>query len=125
MSKKLGWALGLAILLTGCGGGQQPVADAIEVQPHTIDLETATPEPMSTDDIYIATLDVAGIYYSTEEAAIAAGHAICNGFDAGLSLVQVGLTAVREGGYTVDEAGTIIGVAVGAYCPEHEGVFEG
>lgn len=70
---------------------------------------------------YIATLDSEHIYYSSEDAAIGLGRAICQGLDAGMSptaIVATGLEATH-GLYSPYEIGYITGASVGAFCPEY------
>src|SRR5258708_6626920 len=68
---------------------------------------------------YITTLDHFGIQYSTEDAAIETGYAICNGFRQGLTVddvISIGVKAT--GGYfTETDVAHIAGAASGALCP--------
>ncbi len=50
---------------------------------------------------------------------VTTGVAICQGFDAGLTLQMVGGIAMSNG-FSPAEAGAIMGAAVGAFCPQHE-----
>ena len=83
----------------------------------------ATPEPTPAldwdDQAYILTLDAGGIQYSSPEAAITAGHAICDSLDAGLDFDAITDAAMQGGGYSAYDAGYIYGAATAVYCPEH------
>lgn len=97
-----------------------------------ITTETATapaPEPPPERDLveraYLDVLDSEGVYYSSPEAAITAGHAVCGYLDeiapivgTDRALIEAGLVAVDKG-YSEWHAGTIVGAAVGSWCPEH------
>lgn len=73
------------------------------------------------DYAYLRTLDVFDVHYSNQPAVIELGHSVCDGFDAGLGLVDVGVAIVSgaQGLWTVADAGHIIGAAIGSYCIEH------
>lgn len=76
---------------------------------------------------YIRALDHEGIYYSSEDAAIATGYSICRAFAAGATFERVIITGVSAAGGTYDagEVGYITGVAVGAFCPQYAYVITG
>lgn len=85
----------------------------------------AAPAAATTDDdVYIATIDTFGINYESEEAAIMVGKAVCQGFDNDMTVLKVGKIIVSETGISTSDAGTIMGAAVAAYCPEYKDVFE-
>lgn len=118
-------ALTAAVLpLTACGGAEDTerhglvgddaaIAESVESAP-------APPPAMPSDEeLYVATLDLQDIYYSSESAAVGAGRAACRSLDAGMSFYQVGLSAVGAG-YSPEDAGYIVGAAISAFCPEHE-----
>lgn len=88
-------------------------------------LATVAPAHADADTVnelaYISTLDEQGIYYSSEDAAINVGYAVCNGLDAGMpvtSVINTGLRATR-GMYSPYEVGFITGAAIAAFCPEY------
>lgn len=95
-------AVSAGLVLTGAGVGWA-------VDAH------ATPQQ---DWAFIHTLDHFGIYYSSTAAAVDAGHALCDGLDAGLSVTALGVIAMNAG-YTTKDAGTIVGAAIGAYCDQY------
>lgn len=75
------------------------------------------PDSLSEEDLYIKTLDMEGIYYSSEQAAIDAGYAVCDYLDAGASLLDAADIAMSDGGYSAYDAGYIVGAASTALCP--------
>lgn len=70
------------------------------------------------DGLYLDVLAEGGVTFTSDAAAIEAGHAVCDSFDAGLTfedIVTVGINSGSDAG----DVGYTVGVAVGAYCPEH------
>jgi hypothetical protein len=70
------------------------------------------------DVAYLTTLDQFGVRYGSEDAAIALGHSVCDGLGAGILPRRVALL-VADGGYSVDDARTIVGASIGAYCDKY------
>lgn len=120
MKTKIALALLAAGLLAGCTPDAAP---ASAPAPAAAPEPAPAPTPLSPDEQYIAMLQMGQIAYSTDDAAIDTGHAICAAFDAGNTLLAVGSVLSSNGGYSGEDSGYIIGSAVGAYCPEHESVF--
>ena len=88
----------------------------------------ANADAETVDEIaFISTLDSQGIYYSSEDAALTVGYAVCNALDAGASPTSIASTAVRSTGgfYTYYQAGYITGAAIGAFCPEYAPLVTG
>lgn len=76
------------------------------------------------DAVYIGTLDLQDIYYSSEANAISAGRAICGELDRGLTFYEVGFAMMTHGGYGAGDSGYIVGAAITAYCPQHSDQLE-
>ena len=72
-----------------------------------------------TEVAYLANLDDLGVYYASDESAIAAGRSVCDTLDAGVDIYEIG-EVITEAGYTVREAGYIAGSAIGAFCPRYD-----
>lgn len=68
---------------------------------------------------YLLTLDEGGIYYVTDEAALALGRTVCDFLDAGASSTEAAATIDESSDYTAYESGYITGAAIGSFCPEH------
>lgn len=68
---------------------------------------------------YLQVLDSYSISYSSDDAAIDTGYAICDGFRQGLSLSTVIRTGVKATGgfYDQTDVAHIAGAATGALCP--------
>ncbi|WP_460407421.1 DUF732 domain-containing protein, partial [Actinophytocola sediminis] len=81
---------------------------------------TAVPISPSADlpleDIYLDTLDTGGIVYSTGQAAIDTGNAICDYLASGGSFAGAVSILAQHGGYSGGDAGYIIGAAQGSLC---------
>lgn len=92
--------------------GAPATAPAPEAQPPDIG-----ELPLDEEDLYIQVLDEEGIYYSSEDAAVQAGRAICEYLRAGGSLVDAATIAMTDGGYSAYDAGYIVGAASSALCP--------
>lgn len=81
--------------------------------------------PDQADQIYLIVLHSDGIPLASDNAAITLGHAVCTGFDDGLSMETIGLTIMQSGGFSAAQAGTIEGSAVSAYCPQYTSLLGG
>lgn len=73
-----------------------------------------------TDAGFLAALDQAGITHRGANQAIAAGRAVCELMDQGLSPMDT-VNAVRSTnpGFTPEHAARFAVTAASAYCPEH------
>jgi hypothetical protein len=100
----------------GSALGLPSTAPAVAPQAPTIG-DLPLPDQSTAEGIYIQALDAEDIYYSSEQAAIKAAHAICDYLDAGGSLVSATNVAESDGGYSPYEAGYIVGAAWQALCP--------
>ena len=71
-----------------------------------------------TDTVFLQVLDS----YGTDggAAAISMGHTICDGFDRGLSELDILPGLMEEGpGYSRAQASQFIETSIVAYCPQH------
>lgn len=66
---------------------------------------------------YIAVLDGAGIVYSSEANAVAAGRSVCRYLETGAGVLDAADVATNAG-YTPSQAGRIVGAAIAAFCPD-------
>ena len=73
------------------------------------------------EQVYIDTLAIGDIEYSTEDAAITAGNAVCDFLRTGGSSFDAADIVIDNTSYTAYEAGYIVGAAQGALCPELAG----
>lgn len=70
------------------------------------------------DDKFIPALQSQGITYQSPEAAIAAGHLVCEKLDQGETETQVAQDVIDSTDLDPYHAGYFVGASVGAYCPQ-------
>jgi hypothetical protein len=46
---------------------------------------------------------------------------ICNAFDSGATLAEVGLVVYANSPLDFEQSGAVVGASVGGWCPEHDG----
>ncbi|MEU4707318.1 DUF732 domain-containing protein [Nocardia salmonicida] len=93
--------------------------------PATVRATTARPTTTRsgfTDDeinalAFTAALDSKGIRYSSRDNAVGLAHSICDGKEAGLGTAAIAVTIADKGGYSLTDAGYIVGAAHATYCP--------
>ena len=112
----------------------QPAASTTEttetVTPETV-TETVTPTetaaapaPRSLDDLYVEKVrEVAGVS-GDDTTLIALGHGICALFEEGNGLLETGLNLMSENDLTMNQSGSLMGLASAAYCPNFEYLFK-
>lgn len=120
--KKIFLGIAAASVTIGILSGCQDEA-ASDWQPNPIGIappeqtEQVDPDALA-EEVYIATLDAEGIYYSSEENAIKAGRSACMMMDAGETWLATSSTFVTAG-YSHYQSGYIMGTATASFCPEH------
>jgi len=77
----------------------------------------ATADP--TDDAFVAALEKRGIFFPTDDAAVAKAHNVCAGLGKGQTPASMILSLGRQ--FSARQAGYFIGASVAFYCPEHKG----
>lgn len=83
-------------------------------------LEFATPASADqTDDDFLAALKKHGIVFTNRDVAIAAGHKVCTGLDAGQTPANLILSLVKDTDLSAHVAGYFFGAAVNSYCPQY------
>lgn len=71
----------------------------------------------ASDLAYVAALDNHRISYSSKKSVIELGHTVCDARRSGNAATAVALK-IAEQGYSLDNAGFIVGAAQSAYCPQ-------
>jgi hypothetical protein len=120
-------AVTAVLALTGCGSTDTApsvgagVWDAADTT--APELPDLLPEPGHTlgESAYLDTLDMGDVTYSSDDAALTAGEAICDFLRGGGSSLMAVDIVLENTGYTSFEAGYIVGAAQGALCPEMAG----
>jgi hypothetical protein len=72
----------------------------------------------ANDDKFLPALQSQGITYQSPEAAIAAGHHVCEKLDQGETETQVAQDVIDNTDLDPYHAGYFVGASVGAYCPQ-------
>lgn len=74
----------------------------------------------SNDEQFLAALEGAGLTHRGPDHAIAAGRAVCDLMDGGLSPMDtVNAVKTTNPGFSLKNAAQFAGIAATAYCPEH------
>lgn len=84
--------------------------------------EAATP-PVVVDpnQQYLSILDRFSVPQTADDEMIEIGRLICSNLDLGMSKEAAGLPLYYSGTeYSLGEAGSIVGAAINAYCPQHK-----
>jgi hypothetical protein len=115
----LGAVSGGERLVSGTPGAAGSAVTGVLAEPSTGPAPAAD-TPVSglsfEEELYLRVLDEGGISYSTERAAVAAGHSICEFLAAGGTWVQAADIAMDSGGYSAHDSGYIVGAATGSLC---------
>lgn len=120
-------AVALAALTAGCAapiaGSASPSAAAPAVAP-TVARCCAGPEVVAptaaatpADVAYLAALRKQGIGTGDDEVELRRGYSMCALLRNGTTFRQA-VTALQTNGFTVRDAGYVVGLAVAAYCPD-------
>ncbi len=73
----------------------------------------------AADNTFTAALSSKGINFASPQAAIIAGHEVCDELDLGRTLVQVATDVTKNSNLDGYHAGYFVGLAVSTYCPKH------
>lgn len=130
------------IILLCCGGGcVRAVLGTSDDGPSTAETTTtarvttprAAPPPITTslpapvgglseqdinDMAFMMSMDSEDIPYSSREAIIELGHAVCDGLASGSDETAIALV-IADKGYSPSNAGYIVGAAQSSYCPQY------
>lgn len=119
--KKTMIALALVVVFALGGCGTTKVVHVTEPAPTTAQAPTQEPLSEESKDIgYIDTLAATDPRFRNVEVrvkAIELGHSVCEAFAAGVLFEDV-YAVIVDSNFSSEQAVTIIGSAVGAYCPE-------
>lgn len=83
--------------------------------------ERATPTAQAdgVDDAFLNAVKGKGINFSSPQAAILAGHQVCDELDQGRHKADVANDLAKGGNLDGYHAGYFVGLSVAAYCPRH------
>jgi hypothetical protein len=73
----------------------------------------------AVDDTFLSALKAKGINFASPQAAIVAGHEVCDELDLGRTQVQVATNVTKNSNLDGYHAGFFVGVSIAAFCPRH------
>jgi Protein of unknown function (DUF732) len=83
----------------------------------------ATPSARAdaVDTNFLNALQSKGITFASGQAAVIAGHQVCDGLDGGQASSDVANSIMQQSGLDGYHAGFFVGVSIAAFCPRHAG----
>jgi hypothetical protein len=75
----------------------------------------------AVDTNFLSALKAKGITFASSEAAIVAGHQVCDELDQGKATQDVANDVMQQSSLDGYHAGFFVGVSVAAFCPRHAG----
>ena len=75
----------------------------------------------AVDSNFLNALQAKGITFASGQAAIIAGHQVCDGLDGGQASSDVANSIMQQSGLDGYHAGFFVGVSIAAFCPRHAG----
>jgi Protein of unknown function (DUF732) len=73
----------------------------------------------AVDDTFLGALKTKGINFASSQAAIVAGHEVCDELDLGRQPSDVANDVTKNSNLDGYHAGFFVGVAIAAFCPRH------
>jgi hypothetical protein len=80
---------------------------------------TPTAHADAVDDVFLNAIRSKGINFATPQAAIIAGHEVCDELDLGRSKSDVASDVISGSKMDGYRAGYFVGASIAAYCPRH------
>jgi hypothetical protein len=71
------------------------------------------------DDTFLTALKTKGINFASSQAAIVAGHEVCDELDLGRQPSDVANDVTKNSNLDGYHAGFFVGVSIAAFCPRH------
>ena len=75
----------------------------------------------AVDNNFVNALQSKGITFASAQAAVQAGHQVCDELDQGKATQDVGNDVMQQSSLDGYHAGFFVGVSVAAFCPRHAG----
>jgi hypothetical protein len=75
----------------------------------------------AVDDNFLGALKAKGINFASGQAAIVAGHEVCDELDLGRQPSDVANDVTKNSNLDGYHAGFFVGASIAAYCPRHGG----
>lgn len=83
------------------------------------EVATATAKADDVDNAFLNAIQAKGINFATPEAAIVAGHEVCDELDLGRQKPDVANEVMSSSNLDGYRAGYFVGASIAAYCPRH------
>jgi hypothetical protein len=84
-------------------------------------LATPTARADAVDDKFLAALKSHGVSFQTPQAAVVAGHEVCDELDLGRQKPDVAAEVMQNSNLDSYKAGYFVGVSIAAFCPRNAG----
>ena len=75
----------------------------------------------AVDTNFVSALKSRGITFASAQAAVQAGHQVCDELDQGKATQDVANDVMQQSSLDGYHAGFFVGVSVAAFCPRHAG----
>lgn len=82
-------------------------------------LATPSAHADGVDGAFLNAVHSKGINFASPQAAIRAGHQVCDELDSGMHKSEVATDMTNSGNLDGYRAGYFVGVSIAAYCPRH------
>lgn len=80
---------------------------------------TPTAHADAVDDTFLSALRAKGINFASPQAAIIAGHEVCDELDLGRQSSDVANDVTKNSNLDGYHSGFFVGVSIAAFCPRH------
>jgi Protein of unknown function (DUF732) len=87
--------------------------------PSLAGVATPTARADAVDDTFLSALKAKGINFASSQAAIVAGHEVCDELDLGRQPSDVANDVTKNSNLDGYHAGFFVGVSIAAFCPRH------
>jgi hypothetical protein len=84
-------------------------------------ISTPTAHADAVDSNFLNALKSKGVTFASAQAAVQAGHQVCDNLDQGRATQDVANDVMQQSGLDGYHAGFFVGVSVAAFCPRHAG----
>ena len=84
-------------------------------------ISTPTAHADAVDSNFLNALKAKGVTFASAQAAVQAGHQVCDNLDQGRATQDVANDVMQQSGLDGYHAGFFVGVSVAAFCPRHAG----
>jgi hypothetical protein len=75
----------------------------------------------AVDSSFLNALQSKQINFASGQAAVIAGHQVCDALDGGQAAGDVANNVMQQSGLDGYHAGFFVGVSIAAFCPRHQG----